>query len=220
MDLAAPQVSDIDFAEMAAGLSKIARFNGRYACAAYSDAQHSVFCADALYAETGDAVLAGCGLLHDGHEYLIGDLTRPFASLIAVNVAAVLRDGGFAPASSTKAGAARRGARSKNPPSCLGVLHVGWAGEVGATFGLEAGQELACIVEKDEGGEAEQILWRYLAPCGVIEPGGDEGQAAKGKEDGRHVHAVRGQGVKSAGAVRLPPGCWIHAKIHLKDCCR
>lgn len=97
MDLAALAVSDIDFAEMAAGLSKIARFNGRYACAAYSDAQHSVFCADALYAETGDPVLAGCGLLHDGHEYLIGDLTPPFASLIALNVAGVMRDRGFAP---------------------------------------------------------------------------------------------------------------------------
>lgn len=106
MNLAAPQVSDIDFAEMAAGLSKIARFNGRYACAAYSDAQHSVFCADALYAETGDAVLAGCGLLHDGHEYLIGDLTRPFASLIALNVACVMREGGFAPDVAERAGAA------------------------------------------------------------------------------------------------------------------
>lgn len=97
MDLAAPQVSDIDFAEMAAGLSKIARFNGRYACAAYSVAQHSVFCADALYAETGDAVLAGCGLLHDGHEYLFGDQPKPSAALIAVNVASIMRDGGFAP---------------------------------------------------------------------------------------------------------------------------
>lgn len=97
MDLAAPQVSDIDFAEMAAGLSKIARFNGRYACAAYSVAQHSVFCGDALFAETGDAVLAGCGLLHDGHEYLIGDQPKPTSELIAVNVAGVLQHWGFAP---------------------------------------------------------------------------------------------------------------------------
>lgn len=97
MNLAAPQISDIDFAEMAAGLSKLARFNGRYACASYSVAQHSVFCADALHAETGDAVLAGCGLLHDGHEYLFGDQPTPSSMLISANVANIMRDGGFAP---------------------------------------------------------------------------------------------------------------------------
>lgn len=77
MDLANVQPSDIDFAEMAAALSKIARFNGRYACAAYSVAQHCVFVADALFAEHGDATLAGIGLLHDGHEYLLGAVPSP-----------------------------------------------------------------------------------------------------------------------------------------------
>lgn len=83
MDLANVLPSDIDFAEMAAGLSKIARFNGRYSCAAYSVAQHGVFVADAIYAEHGDAYAAGVGLVHDGHEYLIGDLTSPTVAFLA-----------------------------------------------------------------------------------------------------------------------------------------
>lgn len=83
LDLANVLPSDIDFAEMAAGLSKIARFNGCNPQAAYSVAQHSVFLADALYAEHGDAELAGVGVLHDGHEYLIGDPTRPSVALFA-----------------------------------------------------------------------------------------------------------------------------------------
>lgn len=82
MNLAALEPSDIDFAAMAAGLSKIARFNGAYRCPAYSDAQHCVMGADAMMKETGDAVLAGYFLLHDGHEYIIGDLVRPAVRLI------------------------------------------------------------------------------------------------------------------------------------------
>jgi hypothetical protein len=83
IDLARPLPADIDFADMASALSKIARFNGIYRGPAYSVAQHSVMGADALFAETGDAVLAGYFLLHDGHEYLIGDWTRPAIDVLA-----------------------------------------------------------------------------------------------------------------------------------------
>jgi hypothetical protein len=76
-DLARPGQDDIDFAAMANVLSKIARFNGIYRCPAYSVAQHSVMGADAVFTETGDAILAGYFVLHDGHEYLLGDWTRP-----------------------------------------------------------------------------------------------------------------------------------------------
>lgn len=83
MDLANVQPGDIDFAEMAAGLSKIARFDARYSCAAYSVAQHSVVGADSLYYETGgDDVAAGYFILHDGHEYILGDQTRPVVSYL------------------------------------------------------------------------------------------------------------------------------------------
>lgn len=94
MNLANVTVEDICFAEMAAGLSKIARFNGRYRCEAYSVAQHSVFVADALYEETGDAILAGCGLLHDGHEYLMGDIATPVAKLMEQVAAQIFIEAG------------------------------------------------------------------------------------------------------------------------------
>lgn len=81
-DLIDPKPADIDFAAMANALSKIARFNGIYRCQAYSVAQHSVMGADALFRETGDAVLAGYFILHDGHEYPFGDVTRPAVDLI------------------------------------------------------------------------------------------------------------------------------------------
>lgn len=77
MNLAALTAADIDFGEMAETLSKIARFNGIPRGPAYSVAQHCVMGADALYTEIGDTLAAGYFLLHDGHEYLLGDWTRP-----------------------------------------------------------------------------------------------------------------------------------------------
>ena len=82
MDLMAVQPDEVDFAEMANCLSKIPRFNGRYRVPGYSVAQHCVMGADALYSECGDALLAGYFLLHDGHEYLSGDVTRPMVAAI------------------------------------------------------------------------------------------------------------------------------------------
>lgn len=77
VDLAALTAADIDFAEIARSLSRVARFNGRCRDASLSVAQHSVMGADALFRETGDGILAGYFLLHDAHEYLLGDLNRP-----------------------------------------------------------------------------------------------------------------------------------------------
>ncbi|MER8811422.1 hypothetical protein [Mesorhizobium sp. M0965] len=86
-DLVNPKAADIDFADMANALSKIARFNGIYRCAAFSVAQHSVMGADAIFRETGDSVLAGYFVIHDGHEYPFGDVTRPAVDLIQYQVA-------------------------------------------------------------------------------------------------------------------------------------
>lgn len=90
MDLAVPDPAEIDFYEVAGGLSRIARFNGRPAGAAYSVAQHSVMGAEAILNETGDAYRAALFLLHDGHEYLTGDLPRPAAVFIARELEAML----------------------------------------------------------------------------------------------------------------------------------
>lgn len=81
-DLVNPKAEDIDFADMANALSKIARFNGIYRGPAYVVGQHSVMGADALFRETGDSVLAGYFLIHDGHEYPFGDVTRPAVDVI------------------------------------------------------------------------------------------------------------------------------------------
>jgi 5'-deoxynucleotidase YfbR-like HD superfamily hydrolase len=77
MDLANPQIEDIDFADIAARLSKLARFNGVPRGQAYSVAQHCVLGADALFHTTGRAEIAGYFLLHDAHEAYIGDIVRP-----------------------------------------------------------------------------------------------------------------------------------------------
>jgi hypothetical protein len=81
-DLVRQHREDIDFAAMANALSKIARFYGIYRCPAYSVAQHCVMGADALFAETGDAILAGYFVLHDGHEYKLGDWPTPAVEAI------------------------------------------------------------------------------------------------------------------------------------------
>ncbi|TIT07964.1 MAG: hypothetical protein E5W74_24775 [Mesorhizobium sp.] len=94
-DLVDPKPSDISFADMANTLSKLARFNGLYRCPAYSVAQHSVMGADALYRETGDGVAAGYFLLHDGHEYALGDITRPTVDLIQHHIAQLATEAGL-----------------------------------------------------------------------------------------------------------------------------
>ncbi|WP_376704723.1 hypothetical protein RQ479_08230 [Mesorhizobium sp. ISC25] len=76
-DLADMKVDQIDFAHIAATLSKTSRWTGRHRGAALSVAQHCVMGADALFRESGDGVLAGYFLLHDAHEYLLGDIGRP-----------------------------------------------------------------------------------------------------------------------------------------------
>lgn len=93
MDLANPDPAEIDFYEMAAGLSKAARFNGRPNGPAYSVAQHSVMGADALYRETSDTFVAALFLLHDGHEYLLGDWPTPAQRLYAATLEALLPKG-------------------------------------------------------------------------------------------------------------------------------
>lgn len=97
VDLAGVRPEDISFAEMAATLSRIARWTGHHteACA-FSVAQHSVMGADAIFAESEDHILAGCFLLHDGHEYLIGDQSRPVARLTGHYLARLFRFHGFA----------------------------------------------------------------------------------------------------------------------------
>lgn len=81
-DLAKPEPCEIDFNEVAYGLAKLARFTGTYTGPAYSIAQHSVMGAEALLREGEDEFMASLFLLHDGHEYKLGDDSRPKQDLL------------------------------------------------------------------------------------------------------------------------------------------
>lgn len=96
-DLAEIRAEQIDFTHVAAALSKTARFTGRHHGALLSVAQHCVMGADALFREKGDGVLAGYFLLHDAHEYLLGDVGRPAALDFDLKTAEYLIENGVAP---------------------------------------------------------------------------------------------------------------------------
>ena len=81
-DLAAPDPAVVDFFEIAGALSRIARFNGWPDGVAYSVAQHCVMGAQAILNEGGTQREAAYFLLHDAHEWVIGDITRPMQDLL------------------------------------------------------------------------------------------------------------------------------------------
>lgn len=71
---------DIDlFHDMPETLARLCRYGGAVPGNPFSVAQHCVLMADAALEETGDVGLAAHCLLHDGHEYVFGDLTTPVA---------------------------------------------------------------------------------------------------------------------------------------------
>ena len=82
MDLGAPDQELVCFLEIGNALSKIARFNGKNAGIAFSVAQHCVMGAQAILNEGGTRMEAALFLLHDAHEWAIGDWIRPAQKLI------------------------------------------------------------------------------------------------------------------------------------------
>lgn len=83
IDLGNPDHEIVCFAEIANTLSKVARFNGRNRGIALSVAQHCVMGAQALMNEGATRLEASLFLLHDAHEWALGDLIRPSADLYA-----------------------------------------------------------------------------------------------------------------------------------------
>jgi hypothetical protein len=77
VDLLNPSASDIRFADIAEHLAKENRYNGATPSVCYSVAEHSVRCADAAIATTGDQLLGAYLLLHDCHEAYLKDDTTP-----------------------------------------------------------------------------------------------------------------------------------------------
>jgi hypothetical protein len=76
--IAKPDAREIDpLLDLPEMLARIPRFNGAVPGGNYSVAQHSVIIADTILEDGGDVDTAAVGLLHDGHEYVLGDWTTP-----------------------------------------------------------------------------------------------------------------------------------------------
>jgi hypothetical protein len=81
-DLGAPTPDMVDFDAMATVLARIPRFTGHTKSGVYSVAQHCVEGAYAILRDMGEPSMAAAFLLHDGHEYVIGDLATPIQHAI------------------------------------------------------------------------------------------------------------------------------------------
>jgi 5'-deoxynucleotidase YfbR-like HD superfamily hydrolase len=85
LDLINPSPLDIEIADIAHGLARVARWNGQTKGAEiFSVAQHSLL-VEALMGAIAPEAAHGArlaALLHDGPEYVIGDMISPFKAVI------------------------------------------------------------------------------------------------------------------------------------------
>ncbi len=87
LDLLDPSPLDIEIADIAHGLARVARWNGQTSGDhAFSVAQHCLI-VEAIFAATAPSPLVSrenrlAALLHDAPEYVIGDLISPFKAAI------------------------------------------------------------------------------------------------------------------------------------------
>jgi len=88
LDLLNPSPLDIELADIAHGLARVARWNGQtFGPHAFSVAQHCLLVED-LLAHLKPKITARdrlYALLHDAPEYVIGDMISPFKSVIGSN---------------------------------------------------------------------------------------------------------------------------------------
>jgi hypothetical protein len=84
-DLSAPRPEDVDFAAIAATLSRLPRFGAmNRGHGIVSVGQHCVMGAEAIRRETGNSAAALAFLLHDAHEgFGLGDWTVPAVAAVA-----------------------------------------------------------------------------------------------------------------------------------------
>lgn len=85
LDLLDPSPLDVEISDIAHGLARVARWNGQTSGDhAFSVAQHSLLVEQIFRRIVPDAepeaLLAA--LLHDGPEYVIGDMISPFKSVV------------------------------------------------------------------------------------------------------------------------------------------
>jgi 5'-deoxynucleotidase YfbR-like HD superfamily hydrolase len=92
LDLLDPSPLDVEIADIAHGLARVARWNGQTrGDHAFSVAQHSLL-VEAIFALQNPAATAQArltALLHDGAEYVIGDMISPFKAAVGGGYKAV-----------------------------------------------------------------------------------------------------------------------------------
>ncbi|KQT88288.1 HD family hydrolase [Aurantimonas sp. Leaf443] len=83
LDLLDPSPLDIEIEDIAHGLARVARWNGQTrGDHAFSVAQHSLIVERIVAASEPDPRWRLAALLHDGPEYVIGDMISPFKSVM------------------------------------------------------------------------------------------------------------------------------------------
>src|SRR5581483_306288 len=85
LDLIDPSPLDIEIADIAHGLARVARWNGQTRGAhIFSVAQHTLLVEAVMRAQTPriDEKLRLAALLHDAPEYVIGDMISPFKAVL------------------------------------------------------------------------------------------------------------------------------------------
>ncbi len=92
LDLLEPSPLDIEIADIAHGLARVARWNGQTRGAhAFSVAQHSVL-VERLVGDLSPRLSREArlmALLHDAPEYVVGDLISPFKAAVGINYKAL-----------------------------------------------------------------------------------------------------------------------------------
>ncbi len=92
LDLLDPSPLDVEIADIAHGLARVARWNGQTSGEhAFSVAQHSLVVEEIFSRTRPDASPDEClmALLHDGPEYVIGDMISPFKAVVGGGYKAV-----------------------------------------------------------------------------------------------------------------------------------
>jgi 5'-deoxynucleotidase YfbR-like HD superfamily hydrolase len=92
LDLLDPSPRDIEIADIAHGLARVARWNGQTSGAhIFSVAQHTLLVEAVMRARTPhvDVTFRLAALLHDAPEYVIGDMISPFKAVLGGGYKAV-----------------------------------------------------------------------------------------------------------------------------------
>ncbi|MBO0904333.1 HD family hydrolase [Jiella sonneratiae] len=90
LDLLDPSPLDVEIADIAHGLARVARWNGQTTGDfAFSVAQHSLIVERLVAAREPDPRWRLAALLHDGPEYVVGDMISPFKAVMGGDYKAV-----------------------------------------------------------------------------------------------------------------------------------